>query len=315
MNIYDFDKTIYDGDSTLDFYVFCLKKQPFLILYLPFQILSFILFLLKKKDKLIFKQDFYGFLKWVVNPESKVELFWDKNQHKIKKWYLSKRKQEDLIISASPEFLLRPICERLNNLNLIASKVDIYTGKCLGENCYGDEKVKRLFYEYPNITVSEFYSDSLSDAPMSKISNKSFFVNKDLIVEWGNYKDIQKKSVFLNKEFLMFILVGSVNAFNGILFSFLFSLVFKNVSAFILGYSVSLVISYLLNSHFVFKDSFSFIKFIKFIFSYIPNFLIQFILVVFLLKTLGVHQLIVYSISAAIGVPITFIILKIFTFK
>ena len=26
MNVYDFDKTIYNGDSTLDFYFFCLKK-------------------------------------------------------------------------------------------------------------------------------------------------------------------------------------------------------------------------------------------------------------------------------------------------
>ena len=29
MNVYDFDKTIYDGDSTLDFYLFSLKKNQF----------------------------------------------------------------------------------------------------------------------------------------------------------------------------------------------------------------------------------------------------------------------------------------------
>lgn len=26
MNVYDFDKTIYDGDSTIDFYLYCVKK-------------------------------------------------------------------------------------------------------------------------------------------------------------------------------------------------------------------------------------------------------------------------------------------------
>ena len=26
-NIYDFDKTIYDGDSTVDFFLFCLKRE------------------------------------------------------------------------------------------------------------------------------------------------------------------------------------------------------------------------------------------------------------------------------------------------
>ena len=32
MNIYDFDKTIYDGDSSIDFYKFCVKKNKLLIL-------------------------------------------------------------------------------------------------------------------------------------------------------------------------------------------------------------------------------------------------------------------------------------------
>lgn len=27
MNVYDFDKTIYDGDSTADFYIFSLKRH------------------------------------------------------------------------------------------------------------------------------------------------------------------------------------------------------------------------------------------------------------------------------------------------
>ena len=36
MNVYDFDGTIYDGDSTLDFWYFCLKKHPQILLYLPY---------------------------------------------------------------------------------------------------------------------------------------------------------------------------------------------------------------------------------------------------------------------------------------
>ena len=28
MNVYDFDGTVYAGDSTVDFYFFCLRKQP-----------------------------------------------------------------------------------------------------------------------------------------------------------------------------------------------------------------------------------------------------------------------------------------------
>ena len=38
INVYDFDKTIYNGDSTIDFYLFCLKKKFSIILLLPLQI-------------------------------------------------------------------------------------------------------------------------------------------------------------------------------------------------------------------------------------------------------------------------------------
>ena len=41
VNLYDFDKTIYDGDSTIDFYLFCLKKKLSIIQYLPLFIILF----------------------------------------------------------------------------------------------------------------------------------------------------------------------------------------------------------------------------------------------------------------------------------
>lgn len=35
MNVYDFDKTIYDGDSTADFYMFSLKRHKMILTLLP----------------------------------------------------------------------------------------------------------------------------------------------------------------------------------------------------------------------------------------------------------------------------------------
>ena len=40
MNVYDFDGTIYRGDSTLHFYGYCLKCQPTLARYLPVQVMG-----------------------------------------------------------------------------------------------------------------------------------------------------------------------------------------------------------------------------------------------------------------------------------
>ena len=43
MNVYDFDKTIYDGDASLDFWKYSVKRQPLLVFYLPYQVFSAIL--------------------------------------------------------------------------------------------------------------------------------------------------------------------------------------------------------------------------------------------------------------------------------
>ena len=37
MNVFDFDGTIYSGDSTIDFYFFALKRNVKLLLFLPRQ--------------------------------------------------------------------------------------------------------------------------------------------------------------------------------------------------------------------------------------------------------------------------------------
>ena len=42
MNIYDFDKTLYGSDSTMDFILFSIRKHPGLIRYLPIQARAFL---------------------------------------------------------------------------------------------------------------------------------------------------------------------------------------------------------------------------------------------------------------------------------
>ena len=52
LNVFDFDNTIYDGDSSIDFYIFCLKSNPLLIRYLPIQLYGMIMYKLKIKNKI-----------------------------------------------------------------------------------------------------------------------------------------------------------------------------------------------------------------------------------------------------------------------
>ena len=64
-----------------------------------------------------------------------------------------------------------------------------------------------------------------------------------------------------------------------------------------------------------FKEKLGFVKFIKFFISYIPNFIIQTVIVYLYDRFIQGPSVIAYALAAVIGVPITFVFMKIFTFK
>ena len=87
------------------------------------------------------------------------------------------------------------------------------------------------------------------------------------------------------------------------------------ILAYVIGYSLSLFVSYILNMIYVFRRKLSIVDFIKFVISYIPNFLILFTFVWVFISKLNVNKYLVYLMAAVIGLPVTFIILKLRTFK
>lgn len=182
MNVYDFDKTIFRGDSTARFYVYCLRKNPKIFKRVPR--LGWEALTLLKKDKQRFKQHMFGFLTDLSDPEQMISDFWDREIGRIKPWYLKQKKNDDLIISASPEFLIRPAMARLGVKNVLASPVDLLTGLYGGMNCHGEEKVSRYRIYARGARIDEFYSDSLSDAPMARMSQKAFLVKGNRITPW-----------------------------------------------------------------------------------------------------------------------------------
>lgn len=316
MNVYDFDKTIYKNDSTADFYFFCLKRYPAMLLLLPSLLCAFLKWRLGKISKTKFKETLYRFLTKIPDPNAEVERFWDKNERKIKNFYSEKQRPDDVVISASPEFLLAPICKRLGIKHLYASRVSIYDGKYTGENCWGGEKVNRFYSAFgKNAEIDEFYSDSLSDTPLAEISEKSFIVIGEKLVPWNEFAEKKKKKVdFFSREFLIFIAIGCVNTFNGVFFSRLYSFFLNANLAFAVGYLTSLTIAYVLNSRINFKTRLRFLQYVKFCISYIPNFIIQNAIVFLLYNLLSLPELVAYATAAVAGIPVTFVCVKLFAF-
>lgn len=184
MNTYDFDQTIFNPDSSYAFVMYCLKNHSAAVLRtLPRTVLTGIKYLLKRSETKELKERVFAFLKYLDDVDEAVCKFWQLNIGGIDQWYLEQKREDDIIISASPEFLLRPVADRLG-VRLIATPMDKHSGKILGKNCHDVEKVRRFNEEYPGAHTENFYSDSLSDSPMASIADRAFLVNKGKISPW-----------------------------------------------------------------------------------------------------------------------------------
>lgn len=123
------------------------------------------------------------------------------------------------------------------------------------------------------------------------------------------------KETFLSWQFIKFIIIGVINTLSTTIFASLFPKSINANIAFILGYLMGTIISYVLNSIFTFKEKFAISKYIKFFISTIPNYLVQQLSVIVIYNMLGMNRYIAYLLAAIIGVPVTFILLKVFAFK
>lgn len=180
INSYDFDGTIYDGDSSVDFYIYSIRKNKKVLLQVPIQLWGIILYLLRIIDKTRFKEYIFSYLKRIDNVDKNIEEFWKEKYKKIKKWYFKQKKKTDVIISASPEFLLKPLEKKLN-VSIIATKVDKKTGAFLSKNCHDYEKINRYEEKYKK-KIKAFYSDSIrADRAMLEYAEEAYLVTKDKV--------------------------------------------------------------------------------------------------------------------------------------
>ena len=187
MNVYDFDNTIYDGESGFDFFIFCLKRDIRLATFVFPVIKTLAAYKLCKisSAELQRRADRYmmKFLSYLDDPKDCIKRFWDKNEHKIKDFYMKQKRPDDVIISASLEDFLAEICTRLEIKNLIATTADYDSGKII-KMCHSKNKVELFRKIYTDAVIDEFYTDSKNDMPMMEIAKKAYFVKKNKIVRY-----------------------------------------------------------------------------------------------------------------------------------
>lgn len=175
VNVYDFDGTIYRGDSSADFCMRCFLRYPRAALSILASLPWFLGVMLRLVAITRAKERLYRFLRFVPDVDVEVAAFWRGHTSKLKAWYLAQKQPSDIIVSASPEFLLDPVAQTLG-VRLIGSRVASDTGRYTGRNCSGAEKVERFGEAYPDLSIASFYSDRRIDAPLARLAEKSYLV-------------------------------------------------------------------------------------------------------------------------------------------
>ncbi len=188
-DLYDFDGTIYDGDSGVDLVLFAIRKKPIVILYLLKSIKMVVLYLLKLRTKEEVKSKLFSFLQEFPDTDEFVREFWQCHEKKIKQfWKKKKTHRRDIIISASGYFWLKPFADKYNVKDLFATDINPKTGEVSGNNCHGEEKVKLFYDKYPNAEIKKMYTDSINDLPLIEEAKEGFLVKRNKIYSYYDYK-------------------------------------------------------------------------------------------------------------------------------
>ena len=185
MNVYDFDNTIYDGESTFDMFLYYMVRKPWLIKHLPTVLKAFARY---KKGEVSLTEAIDRFVPMVekdilkvIDFENDPKKFWDKHMKKIKPFYETVKSDDDLVISASPDFSIEEVCKRLGIKRFLASRINKTTGAIEFANLR-ENKIQAFKELYGDSEIENFYTDSPeNDAVLVDLAKHAFIVNKNEI--------------------------------------------------------------------------------------------------------------------------------------
>lgn len=326
--MYDFDDTIYNGDSTVDFIKYCYKHKCIRFMDIMKIIGAFIKYFFGVIDVTQFKEVLFSFLNNVSDGYCLVNDFWDEHYRNIKKFYLDKNHENDIINSASPYFLLKPVCDKLGVKDLIASDVDLKCGKFRGKNNSREVKVDNYNKKYINYILDECYSDNpFNDKFILDLANRAYVVKGDMLIDYKEYKpsfiklSFRKLWEFYRKhlEVINYLFIGGCTTVISILSYALFAKVFDLdlVIANILSWIISVLFAYFTNRVIVFnsKNKDYFKEFISFTGSRVITLVLDTLLMILFVKSMGMNDLIAKIIVQVVVIIGNYLISKLLVFK
>ncbi len=194
--IFDIDYTITRKETLMEFFKYIVSKDIKNIKFLPRALYSGLMYGVKVYDEKKVKECFLKFIENIDETElaKLTKSFYDERLstilYKDAVNMIKKLKNEGymvVLISASPEFYVKEFYAIEEVDLIIGTKFTFEGGKFIrkmsGNNCKGEEKVRRLneVLKEKNIKVdfknSYMFSDSLSDKPLLDLVGNPYLIN------------------------------------------------------------------------------------------------------------------------------------------
>lgn len=179
MNVYDFDNTVYDGETLVDFILYYVFHDIRIWKYIPKLLIiwlkdSFHLFTVEQAVE-AYSAFLEGYFVHIETLDEDTVKFWDKHEKKLKPFYEEIRRDDDVFVTGTTDFIFEEIAKRRGYKNYITSCVDRKTGKFTAL-CFLENKVRLFQEKYPNTEIENFYTDSENDRAMMNISRNVYLV-------------------------------------------------------------------------------------------------------------------------------------------
>lgn len=184
MKVFDFDNTIYKGESTFDFALFLLKRKKSLIRFFPSCLWLLCLYKVARMDATQFQAKLDKYTKQLLKNKDFilecVKDFWEENIDRIYPHMLKMIHEDDVIITTCPDFLINEIRDIIPTDHILSTKTDLDQGKILFLN-FHENKIKAYREYYKDRKIENFYTDSQNDRPLMAISQNVFLVKNGVV--------------------------------------------------------------------------------------------------------------------------------------
>lgn len=189
--VFDFDGTIYKGDSFIDFCTFYYLKKPWRLWFFFAQLGGFLFWKLRFLSSTQFKSLFIQYLFWDSDKEIKrmSQLFWERprnfNETVIERLvFYQKEGYTILVASASPKLFIESACLKLHVKHVVGTELIPFKKRhIVTKNCRGPEKLIQVKSTFPEHHLAVAYSDNKDDMELLQQAERGYWILGD-----GNIK-------------------------------------------------------------------------------------------------------------------------------